>query len=218
MVDEYGKDDYSEGIYGGGLERVVDTRIFEYLPEVFPRDKNRVLDRYVDAHDTEFDGFDQAISYVEISHQVENAEGRDLDRIGKLFGPLGARGTRDRQEYRDFLENIINSFNARGTVGGLKFAIASAANTTPDQVVISEDFSANEYEISITDPQSNFVSTAINDLAALADPSGVKLAAPPVLIITGDELVLDSNESTVIETTAGLGSGTLSMEGGETLQ
>lgn len=218
MPEEYGADDYGIDVFGGQLERNIDRSVFYYLPEILPRSAERVLDRYVDSHDTELEGFDGALSYTELSRQVDNAEGRDLDRIGRLFGPLGARGTRSAEEYRTFLKSLINSFNARGTVSGLKFAIASAVNTSPDNVTIEEDFANNEYEISIVEADSNFISSAINQLAALADPSAVELAAPPVLITTGDSVLLDSTESSVIETTAGLGSNTLSLDGNQTLQ
>ena len=76
----------------------------------------------------------------------------------------------------------------------------------------------NEYEISVKNTDSVFIGSAINELARLADPSAIELAAPPVIITTGDEIQLVSNESTVIETTAGLGSGTLSFDGSNTLQ
>lgn len=219
MPEQYGEDDYGSGVFGGGtLEPTINRSVFFYLPEILPRSLERVLDQYVDSHDVEFDGYDGALSYTELSRQVKNAEGRDLDRIGRLFGPLGARGTRDREEYRTFLENLITSFNARGTVSGLKFAIASAANTSTDNVTINEDFADNEYEISIVEADTNFISSAINQLAELADPSAVKLAAAPVLIITGDEVVLDSTESSVIETTTGLGAETLSLDGSQSLQ
>lgn len=218
MPKEYGADDYNENVFSGQLSRLIDTDIFSYLPNVFPQDEDRVIDRYIDAHDTEFDGFDGAVSYTKLSRQVEQAEGKDLNRIGRLFGPIGERGARDREEYRTYLQNLINSFNARGTVSGLKFAIAAAANTSPDNVILTEDFVNNEYEISVKNTDSVFIGSAINELARLADPSAIELAAPPVIITTGDEIQLVSNESTVIETTAGLGSGTLSFDGNNTLQ
>jgi hypothetical protein len=218
MAEDYGSDDYSEGVFGGSLGRIIDTALFSYFPEVFPRDFDRVIDKYINAHNAEFQGFDVALSYVIQSHHVLEAEGKDLNRIGKFYGLLGERGEREREEYRTFLTNLVESFNARGTVSGLKFAIASAANTDPENVIIEEDFENNEYEISIQEADSNFISTAINDLAELADPSAVELAAPPVLITTGDEIVLTSNESTVVDTTEGLGAGTLTLDGNSTLQ
>lgn len=217
MPEEYGADDYGEDVFGGQLDRVIDTSVFDYWPQVFPRSKDRVIDRYIDAHDTEFEGFDGAISYTKLSRQVQEADGQDLDRIGRLFGPLGARGARGSDEYRTFLSNLINSFNARGTVSGLKFAIAAAANTETDNVIITEDFENNEYEISIEDTDSQFITSAINQLAELADPSAVELAAPPVIITAGDEVLLASNETAVIESSIGLGANTLTLDGNSQL-
>lgn len=216
-VDDYGEDDYGEDIFGGTLTQVINSSIFDYLPSVFPRDNGRIIDRYIDAHNAEFTGFDAAISYTKLSRQVQEADGSDLDRIGRLFGPLGSRGARNSSEYRTYLTNLINSFNARGTVAGLKFAIAAAANTDPENVTLDEDFENNEYEISIEQTESDFIGSSVNQLAALADPSAVELSAPPVVITTGDEVRLTSNESSVIETTEGLGANTLTLDGGSTL-
>jgi hypothetical protein len=218
MPEEYGADEYSEDVFGGKLGRTIGTTLFEYWPEIFPRNKSRVIDRYIDAHDTEFDGFDGAVSYTKLSRQVREAEGKDLDRIGRLFGQLGSRGSRGNNEYRVYLSNLINSFNARGTVSGVKFAVSAAANTEPENVIINEDFENNEYKISIDDTDAVFLSSAINDLAQLADPSAVELAEPPVIITTGDEILLTSDETTVVSSTAGLGSDTLTLDGASTLQ
>lgn len=218
MPEEYGADDYSEDVYGGSLERSIEQRIDDFLPAVLPLDdETRIITRYVDAHDTEMEGYDAATSYVTLSRYVLDAEGDDLDRVGRLFGPLGSRGTRDRGEYRTYLSNLINSFNARGTLSGLRFAIAAAASTEPENIIINEDFVNNEYEISIVQTDSEFLSGAINDLAELADPSAVELSAPPIIVTAGDELFLDATESAVIETTTGLGAETLTMDGNSQL-
>lgn len=219
MPEQYGAEDYGEDVFGGLLERNIDETVDNYLPEVFPvDDEGRVITRYIDAHEEEFGGIDGAMSYTQLSHYVQEAEGDDLDRVGRLFGALGERGDRDRDEYQTYLSNLINSFNARGTVSGLRFAVAAAASTQPENVVIEEDFLNNEYELSITDTETSFLSSSINELAALADPSGVELASPPIIITAGDEIELTSDESTVIESTSGLGSGTLDLDGSNTLQ
>lgn len=219
MPKDYGKDDYGEDVFGGELKRQIEKTVDDYLPSVLPlNDGGRIITRYVDAHNTEMEGFDGATSYTKLSRYVQQADGSDLNRVGRLFGQLGSRGTRGKEEYRTYLSNLINSFNARGTLSGVKFAVAAAASTDPENVIIEEDFENNEYELSIQNTDSEFLSSAVNELAELADPSGVLLSAPPIIITSGDEVLLDSTESAVIDSTTGLGAGTLTLDGNSTLQ
>lgn len=218
MVEQYDSTDYDNGDTNENSISTSNGSVFTYLPRIFSPDDEKILNRYVEAHDSQFDGFDGGVSYTKLSRYVQEAEGDDLEEIGKLFGTLGEIGDRNKEEYRTYLTSLINSFNARGTRSGVKFAIAAAANTTHDNVIIDEDFDKNEYEISVVDVDSEFVGSTINELAELADPSGVKLASPPIIVISGEELLLSSDESSVIETRSGLGSNTLTLDGQSTLQ
>jgi hypothetical protein len=218
MAEEYGAEDYGEDVYGGDYGVVIDDELIDYFPDVLPRDDATIFRRYVDAFDESIDAHDKGMKYVQFSKYVDIARGRDLDRVGRLFGELGRRGTRDDDEYRAYLRSVVQSFSGRGTVPGLKFAIAAAVDTDVDNITIDEDFVNNEYEIEIENADTSFLSGVVNTLAQLADPSGVELSAPPIVITQGEELSYERTPSTVIESTSGLGSGTLSFDGSQELQ
>lgn len=218
MPEDYGADDYGEDVYGGALERIIVSEFIEYWPEILPRELNTTFRQYIEAADLEYEGLDAASSYVRQSHSVNDATGRDLERIGAIFGTLGRKGTRTEDEYRTYLKSIINSFNARGTLPGLKFAIASAANTDTSNIVVQEDFVENEYSVQIRDTEAQFVSGVVNDLAELADPSGIELTGTPVIFTEGDQLLLDRTDPIIVESKKGLGADTLTLDGQSQLQ
>lgn len=218
MVDLYGADEYGADVYGGTLSPIITTDFIEYFPHIIPRELTSVIRKYIDSHGQEYDGYDAASRYVRRSRQVDIATETDLDKIGALFGALGRRGTRTEDEYRAYLQSLVDSFNGRGSVIGLKFAIAAAVNTDTSNVVINEDFENNEYEIQLKNVEADFLSGAVNELAQLADPSAVELSAPPVIVTTGDQLFVDRTTSSVIDTTDGLGSNTLTLDGNSQLQ
>jgi hypothetical protein len=175
-----------------------------------------IIARYLEAHDEEFEQLDEDIGQTIALHQVENATSDDLDRIGALFGELGNRQGRSDSEYRAFLESIINSFSGRGSRAGLKFAIAAAVSGEPEDVVIDENFEENEYSVRIDNVDTDFITSAVNDLAELADPSGVELVEA-IILTDGNTLTADTTDSTVVTTEIGLGGGTLTLDGSSTL-
>ncbi len=218
MPQEYGVDDYGEDIYGGDYGVVIDDTLIEYFPEELPRSDSSVFKRYIEAFGESIDTHDRGMQFVQFSKYVDIAKGRDLDRVGAIFGELGRRGTRNDEEYRVYLKSVVNSFSGRGTVSGLKFAIAAAVDTDTSNITIKEDFVNNEYEIEISDVNTAFLSGVVNTLSQLADPSGVELSAPPVIIVSGEEFSFDVESSTVIETATGLGAGTLDLDGTKEVQ
>lgn len=133
-----------------------------------------VITRYVAAFDDEFQDIDIKMEKVIDSHQIDNASGSDLDQIGALFGPIGSRRDREDDEYRAFLNSIVQSFTGRGTVDGIKFAVAAGINSDPDDVTVVEDFSTNTYTLRILNYNAHSTRLII-DLADLADPSGIEL-------------------------------------------
>ena len=177
-----------------------------------------IMSRYVTAHYETVADLEPDIETAIESHQIEKASGDDLDRLGALFGELGKRRGRSDAEYRAFLKSIVQSFRGRGTKPGMKFAIAAGIGTDPENIVIEEDFQQVGYEIRVETDDTSFLSSAINDMAELADPSGVALLSPPIIVLNGETALFSvSQESTVVEETVGLGGGLMSMDGGSTL-
>lgn len=218
MPEDYGADDYGQETYSGDLEDFIEGDLIEYFPYILPRETKSVFFQYIASHDDEFKGFDEAMRYVEYSRFVSEAQGKDLDRIGEMFGALGARGDRSDDEYRVYLKSIVQSFNGRGTLPGLKFAIAAGVNADPDDVTVNEDFDNNEYELEISNADSAFLSGVINNLAELADPSAVELSAAPVIITEGDTVEFERSPATEIDSVSGLGSGEVTLTGDNTLE
>jgi hypothetical protein len=177
-----------------------------------------IISRYLESHDAEVDTTDAFINSAIVSHQVDKASGKNLNRIGALFGELGKRRGRSDPEYRTFLKSIVQSFSGRGTVPGLKFAIAAGVGTDPENVTISEDFTEVGYSIQIEGVDTSFLTGVISDLADLADPSGVELLAPPVVVLPAGEIEFETPGSQVVSSTEGLGSGTLTLDGDSQLQ
>lgn len=181
-----------------------------------------ILNRYVSAYDTTVDPLNGDIQSAIESRQVEHADGRaesdsgtntDLDRIGALFGPLGKRRGRSDTEYRALLKSIVQSFSGRGTKPGMKFAIAAGIGTDTSNITIDEDFQQVGYEIRVENVDTQFLSSVVNDMAQLADPSGVELLSPPIIVLDGESTVISESGSTVVASQRGMGGGTLTLDG-----
>ena len=192
-----------------------------------------ILSRYVDAHHKSATTLEPRLEELHNSHQIDNATKEDLDRIGALFGDLGKRRNRDDEEYRAFLKSIVQSFRGRGTKPGMRFAIAAGLGLDltkskyrdddgnidlSDYIIIEEDFEQVGYEIRIETDDTTFLSSAVNDMAELADPSGVALLSPPIIVLDGETaLIATTQESTVVDETVGLGGDLLTLDGSSTL-
>lgn len=175
-----------------------------------------ILSRYVEAHDDEMNDISEDFAEIVSIRQIDNAEDDELDRLGALFGALGRRQQRSDSDYRAFLKSVVASFEGRGSRSGLKFAIAAAINGEPSDINIVEDIENLSYTIQIKTIQGGVLSGAINDLAELADPSGVELE-DAVILTEGEELLLSGSSSTTT-TEVGLGGNTLTLDGNSQLQ
>lgn len=173
-----------------------------------------VISRYTDAHDDDLATVIVDLEQVIESHQIDSATGRNLDRIGSLFGELGRRRDRGDEEYRALLKSIVQSFKGRGTIPGMKFAIAVGIGTDPDNIEIREDFEQAGYEIVIDESvETDFVSSVVNDMAELADPSGVDLLSAPIIVLEGEDVIVDETGTRVVEEKLGLGANVLTLDG-----
>lgn len=213
VIDDNGDGNIDTIDFGIGGDDPDDNTEFEvtYVAE-------SIFSRYVGAHDDEFDKTRTKLNDVISSRDIDQASGADLNRMGAIFGELGRRRGRDDPDYRAFLKSIVQSFKGRGTKPGMKFAIAAGIGTSTENITITEDFTEVGYEIQIDNVDTDFLSGAVNDMAQLADPSGVELLSPPVILLDGSTLVFTMVESSVTSSTTGLGGDTLTLDGNSTLQ
>jgi len=169
-----------------------------------------ILSRYVGAHDADVDDFEDDVDDTISGAQVGNATGQDLERIGELFGAIGKRDGRTDSQYRAFLKSIVQAFEGGGTKDGIEIAIATGIGVDQDQVTVVEDTDNTGYTIEIAESvDTSFLGSVINDMATIADPSGVKLLSPPIIEIDGDEISITKVLTSVTSSTTGLGSTTL---------
>lgn len=155
----------------------VEQNLSDYFPEPLPTKSDSLLSDIIDANQTIHGWWSDDLVDIIMSHQVENARGRDLDRIGAYFGKIGARGQRNDRQYREFLRGVAQSFDGRGTVSGIKFATAGGLRTDPSNVEVHEDFSQVAYSLLVTAWQQHRVGS-IEDLARLSDASGTDFIPP----------------------------------------
>lgn len=190
--------------------------ILSNFAEVVTRESESIISRYMEAHDVEFETLDSKRTDVIEARQIDKADGQELDRIGAIFGELGKRRGRNDNTYRAYLKSIVDAFNGRGSIDGLKFAVASAIGGTKDNVRVVEDFENLTYTVEIVNLDTQFITEAVNDLAELADPSAVDLDEA-IILTDGEELLLDPGDSALTSSSTGLGGGTLNMDGTSTL-
>jgi len=134
-----------------------------------------IISRYIAAPTAELDTAEQKINQSLTSRFIDQATGNDLDRIGALFGPnIGTRDGRSDEQYRFYLKSVVSSFISRGTKNGIKLAIAAAASVDINDVAIEEFFDTNEYDVIVV-PNNAVIGSIVEQVAELADPSGVKL-------------------------------------------
>jgi len=153
-----------------------------------------IISRYISSSEKELEISEEHINEVIDSKFVSTAEGDELDELGKLFGPtIGQRRGRNDEEYRVYLRSVVQSFTSRGTKTGIKLAISAATDIPIEDIEIIEDFRNNEYSIGIL-PQTPVAGTLLEDVAEIADPSGIKQLSTRYRP-EPDETVVDDNYS-----------------------
>jgi len=134
-----------------------------------------ILSRYIAPAEEELTRVQDNIKDGLGSKYVDEATGSDLDELGKIFGDeIGARRGRDDEAYRTYLKSVVQSFVSRGTKSGIRVAIAAAAGIDVSDIEVNDGFGSLEYDV-VVNPQTPISGTAIEEIAELADASGVKL-------------------------------------------
>lgn len=133
-----------------------------------------IISRYIESSEEEFESIDDQLQKVIEAKFVDKASGEELDRLGALFGELGKRNGRSDLQYRGYLKSVVQSFVSRGTKNGIKLAISATTEVAIEDITIDEDFDKNEYDIIVV-PNTPITGTTIEEVAEIADPSGVEL-------------------------------------------
>ena len=168
-----------------------------------------VVLQYIETFDNDLDDLGDAIDTSIASKYIDEAPGDELDLIGSSFGEIGRRRRRSDTEYRGFLRSIVRAFNANGTIGDIKFAVASALRGSTDDVRVEEDFEQTGFRVYIDTGDSEVLTASLNDLIDLSSPTGVELLRPPVLQTEDTEIGIVGGGSVVTSREGGLGSSTL---------
>jgi len=161
-----------------------------------------LLSRYVGSFDEDIKQLGDKIDDSIDGKYLDTAEGRELDRIGAQYGPIGRRLGREDNEYRSFLRSIVETFDATGTKSGIRFVTGAVLEVDPDLVEIIEDFDNQEFRVRVEHPDSQVQTTSLNSLIDLSSPTGVGVSGPPTLylernigITSKTPTVFDSNPS-----------------------
>jgi len=161
-----------------------------------------LLSRYVGSFDEDIKKLGDKIDDSIDGKYLDTAEGRELDRIGAQYGPIGRRLGREDNEYRSFLRSIVETFDATGTKSGIRFVTGAVLEVDPDLVEIIEDFDNQEFRVRVEHPDSQVQTTSLNSLIDLSSPTGVGVSGPPTLylernigITSKTPTVFDSNPS-----------------------
>jgi hypothetical protein len=174
-----------------------------------------VVERYTESFDETYEQFLPDVNYIVNSAQITNAQDDDLNRIGREFGPLGKRQDRNNPEYQTYLQSLVRAFKGRGTVEGVRFAIASATIGGKENVGLDEDFVESVYKIVLRNWTPHRTET-ISELAELADPSGVERIPPIQYRNPGTNVRLFSDVTRATEITITLETDTVIMDAGDT--
>ncbi|EMA47984.1 hypothetical protein [Halococcus saccharolyticus] len=169
------------------------TDYADHLPRPLPELPSNVQG-WARAHQTLFDQFDDDLEYVIASQQIERADGQDLDELAWDFGVLGERFGRGDGAYRQYLKALVNAYSGRGTSQDIKVAVSGGLVAEPDTVDVRENFTSNEYSLTVHEWGDHEVSL-VHELAELADPSTVQLTGPIEYVLDSARLGIRTGEA-----------------------
>lgn len=155
-------------------DRELADKIYQYLPDFLEKEEDSVMFRFIAAHGEEMEEYEQDINAITLSRQVDNAEGEELDELGRLFGTIGLRRGRSDSAYRSYIKSIVPIFSGRGTKYDVRRAISAALSIPTEDFSIEENFTTVSYAIYIHKWTGHDLN-GIRDIAQIADPSGVEL-------------------------------------------
>lgn len=170
--------------------------IRDLFPEFIPtQEEGTNVYRYVRAHDEELEEFAERVDQTKHNRYVNQASGRDLDRIGAMFGTVGLRSGRTDQQYRQWLKSIVPVFSGRGEIVSVKRAISNSQGIPEDEVTIEENFETNSFTVELENWDDHTTAT-IDEIANTASPSGVEHTFVRYLLV---EAEAESDDTVALE-------------------
>jgi hypothetical protein len=156
----------------------VEEEFEESWPRILPaRGGSTNVGKWADAHQIELDDVDADIDELVDSHQILNAPGDELDRLGDFFGTLGNRRGRSNPEYRQALLALYLAAVSTGRAKDVRAAIAAATLVEKKAIAVPEDTTELEYDIIIGDWKREHRLSQIAEAADIADASVVTLGS-----------------------------------------
>lgn len=185
--------------------------LWDRLPPVLKYSTGSVLYGYIGAHDDEIAAVENDLDYIIESHQLDHATGEDLDEIGSFYGVLGRRNGRNDTQYRQYLKTLSKSFEGKGTIPSIKFALSGGLNIDKSDITIEEHYSALENSIYISDWEPH-ETDIVYDMFEISKPSVVQLRKPVHYQVEGSgghTVTVSSSGATTGSKDKGLGAGTI---------
>lgn len=145
----------------------------DFFDKPFPQHPDSDFQGWLAGHQAFFDTLDEEILASIASGQVDHAVGTDLNEVGAIFGKLGKRRGRGDTSYTRFLKSVVNAYEGNGTLGAIRFAVATVLLSDEETVHIEEFYHDLEYTIRVTEWADHVIGEVWN-LADIADPSTVK--------------------------------------------
>lgn len=168
---------------------------------------NSIIGRYLDVYESHFDNSEDFIRTAINNKFIDQADPDRLDEIGKLFGDtIGKRRGRSNTQYRIYLKSVVQSFISRGTISGIKLAVSAATEVPVEDITVNENFANTSYSLQVI-PNTPVTASTIEEIAEIADPSGVdfgktRFTLPDEEIVVSDSVSLGDSRSTDDEMSA----------------
>lgn len=189
-------------------------RIIERFPSITPRDDDTKIVKFTDSFTDELDSFADDIESVQASRFIDKASGKELDQLGKQYGVLGNRESRNDDEYRQYLKSLVPVFRFQGTVPGIRAAVAAGLDLNDglgggtQDILVKEHFEDDpptdeehlEYTL-IFENWTQHQGQTVEELAELSDSSMSRLRQPQYNIneettVTSDDTIIKDKNIT----------------------
>lgn len=171
-----------------------------------------VIDRFTGVHTEDLFDYRDRVDTAVSDARLNTSTGRDLDRLGAIYGVLGARQKLGDDAYRAKLRALRQAVAGRGTKPSVRGLVAQTLDVEESEIDIIENFEEQSYELQLSAQATSTLTDTLDVLLELADPSGVELIGGAALTVDSAAFTYELVEITATETESGLGSGELGDE------